>query len=124
MFDVVARHFRGRLHHLKHSRDDLFQEIRFFAHDFFRNNVREWQNALQPVQKTQRYLVDPVLFFQELSGQGLATTSDSSVQNKNLKRNVDNTKDSLCNWIHLQGVNNVLLVSRCKNGPLRLHFHN
>ena len=73
MFDVVARHLCGHFHYLKHSRDDNLQEIRFFAYYFFRNDVRERQNALQPLQKTQGYLVDLVLFFQELIHQGLAT---------------------------------------------------
>ncbi len=52
MFDVVARHFRIHVHHLKHSRDDLLQEIRLFADNFFRDNVRERQNAFQSVEKT------------------------------------------------------------------------
>jgi len=34
----------------------------------------------------------------------------TSVTNTNLKRNLGNTKDSLCDWIQLQGVS-VLLVS-------------
>ena len=68
MFDVVARHFRDPVHHFKHSRHDLLQEIRLFTDDFFRNDVCERQDALQPVQKIQRYLVDFVLFFQELKG--------------------------------------------------------
>ena len=121
MFDVVTRHFRGRLHHPEHSRDDPLQEIRFFAYNFFRDNVRERQNALQPVQKTQGYLIDLVLFFQKLSDQGLATCSNSPVPNTHLKHNVGNAENSLCNWVQLQGVN-VLLVSTWKNGPLRLQF--
>jgi len=35
---------------------------------------------------------------------------DTPVANTNLKRNLGNTKDSLRDWIQLQGVN-VLLVS-------------
>jgi hypothetical protein len=52
MFDIVTRDFRDILHHLKHSWDDLLQEIRLFAYDFFRGPLRKGQNALQPVQKT------------------------------------------------------------------------
>jgi hypothetical protein len=103
--DVVARNFRDPVHHLKHSRDDLLQEIRLFADDFFRDNVRERQNALQPVQKTQWYLVILVLFFQELNGQALPSAADVPVASTNLKRNLGNTEDSLCDWIQLQGVN-------------------
>jgi len=67
MFDIVARNFCDPVHHLKHSRNDLLQEVRLFTGDFFRNHVRERQNALQPVQKTRWYLVVFVLFFQELT---------------------------------------------------------
>ena len=74
MFDVVARHFRDSMHHVKHLRDDLLQEIRLFTDNFFHDNVCEKQDALQPGQKTQGYLVDLVLFFQELSDRGLATS--------------------------------------------------
>ena len=63
------------MHHVKHLRDDLLQEIRLFTDDFFRDSVRERQDALQPGQKTQGYLIDLVLFFQELSGPGLATSA-------------------------------------------------
>jgi len=35
---------------------------------------------------------------------------DTPAANTSLKRNLGNTKDSLCDWIQLQGVN-VLLVS-------------
>jgi len=45
------------------------QEICLFTDDFFRNHVRERQNALQPVQKTQWYLVVFVLYLQELTVQ-------------------------------------------------------
>jgi len=76
MFHIVARNFRDVVHHLKHSWDDLLQEIRLFANDFFRNPVREGQNALQPVQKTRWFLVVLVLFFQELSSQVLPLTTD------------------------------------------------
>ena len=63
------------MHHVKHLRDDLLQEIRLFPGDFFRDSIRERQDALQPVQKTQGYLIDFVLFFQELCDQGLATSA-------------------------------------------------
>ena len=68
MFDVVERHFCDPIHDVEHSRDDLVQEIRLFTDDFFRDNVCERQDALQTSQKTRRYLVDLVSFFQELSG--------------------------------------------------------
>ncbi len=74
MLDIVARHFRDPIHRFKHSREHLLQEIRLFTDDFFRDDVCERQDALQPVQKIQRYLVDLVLFFQELKSQGLAST--------------------------------------------------
>jgi hypothetical protein len=69
MFDIVTRHFCDLVHHFKHSWDDLLQQIRLFTNDFFRDNVCEGQDALQPVQKIQRYLVNLILFFQELNGQ-------------------------------------------------------
>ena len=75
MFNVVARYFCDSMHHVIHLRDDLLQEIRLFTDDFFRNNVCERQDVLQPSQKTQRYPVDLVLFFQKLSGQGLASSA-------------------------------------------------
>ena len=76
MFDIVARNFRDLVHHLIHSRDDLLQEVRLFAdyfiHDYFvRDNVRESQYALQPVQKAQWCLVVLVLYLQQLNGQAL-----------------------------------------------------
>jgi len=71
MADIVARNVCDPVHHLKHSRDDLLQEIRLFADDFFRDNFRERQNMLQPVQKTRWYLVVFILFSQELDGQAL-----------------------------------------------------
>ena len=51
MFDIIARNLRDFVHHLIYSRDDLLQEVRLFADYFVRNNVRESQNVLQPVQK-------------------------------------------------------------------------
>jgi len=71
MFDIVAGSFCDPVHHLKHSRDDLLQEICLFTDDFFRDKFRERQNMLQPVQKTRRYLVIFVLFFQELDSHAL-----------------------------------------------------
>ena len=41
MCDVVARNFRDPVHHLMHSRDDLFQEIRLLADYSVRDSVRE-----------------------------------------------------------------------------------
>jgi len=35
---------------------------------------------------------------------------DTPVANTNLKRNLGNTKDSICDWVQLQGVS-ILLVS-------------
>ena len=122
MFDVVARHFSNPAHHFKHSRDDLLQDIRLFTNDFFRDNVREKQDALQPVQKTRGYLAILVLFFQKLDREILATNLDQPEDSTSLKRNSGNTKDSLGNWVQLQGVN-VLLVSTWRNGPLRIQPH-
>ena len=71
MCDVVERNFRDPVHHLIHSRDDLLQKVRLFADYFVRNNIRERQNALQPVQKARWDLVVLVLYLQELNGQML-----------------------------------------------------
>ena len=68
MCDVVARKSRDPVHHLTHSRDDFFKEIRLFTDYFVCDNVRERQNALQPVQKAQWYLVVLILYPQELNG--------------------------------------------------------
>ena len=95
VFDVVTRHFCDPIHHFKHSRDHLLQEVRLFTDDFFRDNVCERQDALQPVQKTQRYLVDLILFFQELNGHELPSAVDTPVASTNLKCNVGNTEESL-----------------------------
>ena len=48
MFDVVARRSRDPMHRVKHLRDHLLQEIRLFTNDFFRDNVGEKQDAIQP----------------------------------------------------------------------------
>jgi len=122
MFNVLACSPCDLAHHLKHSRDDLLQEICLFADDFFRDDVRERQNTFQPVQKTQRYLIVLIFFFQELNGQALPSPADTPVASTNLKGNVSNTEDSLCNWIQLQDVT-VLLVSTWNNGPLRIQRH-
>ena len=76
MFDIVARNFRDLVHYLIHSRDDLLQEVDLFAdyfvRDYFvRDNVRESQNAPQPVQKAQWYPVVLGLYLQQLNGQAL-----------------------------------------------------
>jgi len=111
MCDVVVRSFRDSVHHVIHSRDDLLQEIRLFAdyfvHDYF---FGEMQNALQSVQEDGWYLVVLVLYLQELNHQALSLLPDTPVANTNLKRNLGNTKDSLCDWIQLRGVN-VWLIS-------------
>ena len=70
------------MHHLIHSREDLLQEIRLFADYFVRDNVRERQNALQPIQKARWYLVVLVLFLQELNIQALPTTLTASSKHK------------------------------------------
>jgi hypothetical protein len=93
MFYVVARCFCDPVHHLKHPRDDLLQDI--FAHDFFRNNVCERQNAVQPVEKTPKLLVELVLFSEKLSSQALPSAADTPVASTNLKRNFGNKEDSL-----------------------------
>jgi hypothetical protein len=111
VFDVLARHFCDPVHHFKHSREDLLQEIRLFTDDFFRDNVRERQDASQPVQNTRRYLFVLVLFFQELNSQALPSAADTQEASTNLKRNVGNSEDSLCDWVQLLGVN-ALLLSR------------
>jgi len=99
MFDIIARHFRDRIHHFKHSRNDLLQQIRLFTNDFFCDNVCEGQDALQPVQKIQGYLVDLALLFQDLNGQASPSAADTPVASTNLKRNFGNTEDSFCDWI-------------------------
>jgi hypothetical protein len=73
MLDIVARNFSDFVHHLVHSRDDILQEIHlvadYFVLDYFvRDNVCERQNALQPIQKAQWYLVVLFLYLQELNG--------------------------------------------------------
>ena len=70
------------MHHLIHSREDLLQEIRLFADYFVRDNVRERQNAMQPIQKARWYLVVLVLFLQELNIQALPTTLTASSKHK------------------------------------------
>jgi len=111
MCDVVVQNFRDSVHHLIHSRDGLLQEIRLFADYFVRGYfVRKMQNALQSVQKDGWYLVVLVLYLQVLNDQALSLLPDTPVANTNLKHNLGNTNDSPCDWIHLQGVN-VLLVS-------------
>jgi hypothetical protein len=112
MCDVVARNLCDPVHHLIHSWDDLLQEIRLFADYFVRDNIRERQNALQPVQKVQWYLVVLALCLQELNGQVLPLLL-MPVASTNLKRNLSNTEDSLRDWIQLQSVN-VLLVPTWK----------
>jgi len=71
MFDVVARYLRDVVHHLIHSRDDILQQVCLFADDFVRDNIRERQNVLQPVQKIRYYLVVLVLCFQKLNVRAL-----------------------------------------------------
>jgi hypothetical protein len=110
VLDVLARHICDPVHHFKHSREDLLQEIRLLTDDFFRDHVRERQDAPQPVQKTRRYLVVLVLFPQELNRQALPCAADTQLASTNLKRNFGNIEDSMCDWVQLQGVN-ALLVS-------------
>ena len=71
MFDIVAQNFRDLVHQLIHSRDGVLQMICFFANYFVHNDVRERQNALELVQKTQWYLAVFILYLQELSDQAL-----------------------------------------------------
>jgi hypothetical protein len=118
MFNVVARHPCGPVHHFKHSREDFLQEVCLFTDNFLCDNIRERQDAFQPVQKTRRYLIVLVLFFQELNGQTLPS-ADEQVASTNLKHNIGNIEESLCDWIQLQGVN-VLLISTWNEGPLRV----
>jgi hypothetical protein len=99
MSDVVARNFCDPEHHFEHSGDDLLQEICLFTDDFIRDNVCERQFALQPVQKPERYLVDLVLLFQDLYGPALSSAADMPLASTNLKRNLGNTEDGLCDWI-------------------------
>ena len=95
MLDVVARNPRNLEHHLIHPWDYILQQVRLIADDFVRDNVRERQNALQPVQKTGWYLVVLVLFFQELNSQALPTSADTRAASTNLKCNLGNAEDSL-----------------------------
>ena len=74
MFDKVTGNFRDLVCHLIYSWDDLLQEVCLFADyfvcDYFvRDNVRESQNALQPVHKAQWYLAVLFLSLQQLNGQ-------------------------------------------------------
>jgi len=41
---------------------------------------------------------------------GVTSASDTPAGSTNLKRDLGNTKDSLCDWIQLKGVDIVLLV--------------
>jgi len=95
--DVVARNSRDPVHHLIHSRNDLLQEIRFFADYFVRDYyVREIQNAPQSVQKDRWYLIVRVLHLQELNGQVLSLLlHGTTVASTDLKRNLGDTEDSL-----------------------------
>src|SRR5258706_1112930 len=45
----------------------------------------------------------------------VTSASDLSVASTNLKRDTGNTKDSLCNWIQLNGVNILFVSSECRN---------
>ena len=71
MFDIVASNSGDLVHRLIHSRDDLLQEIRLLANYLVCDNVRERQNAFQPVQKTNWYLAVLGLYLQKLNGQEL-----------------------------------------------------
>jgi hypothetical protein len=122
VFHVLARYFSDPVHHIEHPREDLLQEICLFTDDFLRDNVRERQDALQPLHKNRRYLVVLVLFLQELNSRRLPSAADRQATSTNLKRNIGNTEDSLCDWVQLQGVN-ALVVSTWKHGPLRIRPH-
>ena len=67
MFDIVTQKLCNPVHHLKHSRDDFFQNFRFFADDLIRDFVCQRQNAPQPIQQYRRDLVIFVSFLQELN---------------------------------------------------------
>ena len=84
------------MHHFKQFRDDFRQQIRLFTNDFFLDNFCEGQDVLQPVQESQRYMVDLVLFFQELNSQALPSAVDMPVASTDLERKVGNPEDSLC----------------------------
>jgi hypothetical protein len=122
VFHVLARYFSDPVHHLKHPREDLLQEVCLFTDDFLCDNVREMQDALQPLHKTRRYLVVLVLFFQELNSQALPSAADRQATSTDLRRNVRNIEDSLCDWVQLQGVK-ALVVSTWKHGPRRIRPH-
>jgi len=52
----------------------------------------------------------------------IISAADMPVASTNLKRNLGNTEDSLCDWIQLQGVN-IMLVLRgitdlCEYSPI------
>jgi len=64
----VAQKVCGAVHYFEHSRDDFFQDFCSFAHNSTCDLVCKGQNALQSIQKAQRYLVGYILFLQELNG--------------------------------------------------------
>ena len=62
------------MHYFKHSRDELLQDVCLFGDDFVRYLLRQGQNPLHPIAKTQGHLVILVLFLQELNLQVLLPT--------------------------------------------------
>ena len=42
-----------------------------------------------------------------------------SVTSTNLKRDTGNTKDCLCNWVQLLGINFLLVLCGCEKSDLR-----
>ena len=55
------------MHYFKHSRDELFQDIRLFGNDFICHLLHQRQNTPHPMAQARRYLVILVLFLQELN---------------------------------------------------------
>ena len=85
------------MHHLKHSRDNLLQKFCLFADYFICNPLRHRQNALQPIENAQRYLVIFVLFPQKLNLLKINISFNfyPTVTSTNLKRGTDNTENCL-----------------------------
>ena len=99
------------MHYFKHSRDESFQDFCLFGDNFICHLLRQRQNALHSIAKARSHVVVLVLFLQELNESSSVTSvSDMPLASTNLKSDLGNTEDSLCNWIELLGVNFPLVL--------------
>ena len=110
------------MHYFKHSRDEFLQDFSLFGDDFICHLFRQRQDALHPIEKNRGHLVILVLFLQQLNPQSVTSRSDSPMTRTNLKCDLGNTKDSLCNWVQLTGVNSLLAL--CGYGTTDLRENN